>query len=133
MRNDKAVLGKVSLWTAIIGFVLPMCLGVLVIVFVLYFTPRTRMGPSWEAEKAALIVLAFCCILFVILEATALGCGIAARQTATGIAGLVISSVLFLLALGLIAFVLVRSGYFQSFSSIHPATRSFVICAGPWF
>jgi len=115
MRNDKAVLGKVSLWTAIIGFVLPMCLGVLVIVFVLYFTPRTRMGPSWEAEKAALIVLAFCCILFVILEATALGCGIAARQTAAGIAGLVISSVLFLLAFGLTALVLVRSGYFQTF------------------
>jgi hypothetical protein len=50
-----------------------------------------------------------------VVEATALGCGIAARQTATGIAGLVISSVLFLLAFGLTALVLVRSGYFQTF------------------
>ncbi len=65
---DHASLGKASLWTSIIGFVLPMCLVIL-------FPANAFL----------------CGVLFVILELVALGCGIAARRTATGKAGLVIS------------------------------------------
>jgi hypothetical protein len=49
-----------------------------------------------------------CGILFVIFELITLGCGIAARRTATGRAGLVISSVLLLLGVGLATFYIQR-------------------------
>jgi hypothetical protein len=83
MSNENATLGNASLWTAIIGIVVPGCLAVLVAVFY----PRhlgNDPGPLY----------ALCGVLFVILELVALGCGIAARRTATGIAGIVISGTL---------------------------------------
>ena len=107
MVADNAFLGKVSLWTAIIGIVLPMCLAVLAIVVFLFLTPHSRMGPSSDQWEGALASLAFCGILFVILELVALGCGIAARRTASGKAGLVISTgvAFLLLLLGLVAWM----------------------------
>ena len=52
---------------------------------------------------------ACCGLLFVMLELIALGCGIAARRTATGKAGLVIGLVVLLL--GLVAFALLYPSY----------------------
>jgi len=84
MANDNASLGKTSLWTSIVGVVLPVSLAILVAIF---------LKPS--SEKA--LANALCGVLFVILELIALGCGIAGRRTATGKAGLVISVILLLL------------------------------------
>jgi hypothetical protein len=94
MGNDNASLGKTSLWSSIFGVVLPVCLAILTFVGVSYLAPQSRLGPPPSAMEAAEWTLAFSGILFVILELIALGCGIAARGTATGMAGLVISGVL---------------------------------------
>jgi hypothetical protein len=76
MGNDYASLGKACLWCAIIGIVLPVCLAILV--------PANAF---------------LCGFLFVILELIALGCGIAARATVTGKAGLIISGIVLLCSL----------------------------------
>ena len=81
MDNDNLSLGKASLWSSIIGIGLPVCLYVLVIIFFSY------EGLAYGA----------CQLLFVILQLVALGCGIAARQTPNGRAGLAISGSLLLL------------------------------------
>jgi hypothetical protein len=73
MGDDYASVGKASLWCAILGGVLPVRLAILV--------PANAL---------------LCGVLFVILELIALGCGIVARRTATGKAGLVISGILVL-------------------------------------
>jgi hypothetical protein len=75
MGNDYASLGKASLWCAIIGVVLPLCLLIL-----------------FPASASPIL----CGVLLVILELVAVGCGIAARRTATGKSGLVISGILLL-------------------------------------
>jgi hypothetical protein len=109
MGNDDASLGKASLWSSMIGVVLPVCLAILTFVGVSYLAPQSRLGPPPSAMEAAGWTLAFSGIHFVILELISFGCGIAARRTATGKAGLVISGVLLPLAVGLIAFLLVRA------------------------
>ena len=81
LDNDNLWLGKASLWSSIIGIVLPACLYVLVIIFFSY------EGLAYGA----------CQLLFVILQLVALGCGIAARRTPNGKAGLGISGSLLLL------------------------------------
>jgi hypothetical protein len=81
MDNDNLSLGKASLWSSIIGIVLPACLYVLVVIFL-----------SFEG-----LAYGACELLFVILQLVALGCGIAARRTPTGGAGLAISGSLLLL------------------------------------
>jgi heme/copper-type cytochrome/quinol oxidase subunit 4 len=81
MGNDKATLGKASLWSAIIGVVLPGGLAVLAAIFL----------NSTDARERA---YAICAVLSVVLELIAFGCGIAARRTATGKAAVAISVIL---------------------------------------
>jgi heme/copper-type cytochrome/quinol oxidase subunit 4 len=80
MANNNASLGKASLWSAIIGFVLPVSLAVLVAIFV--------------KENQQALPYALCGFLFVGLELVALGCGMAAGRMTNSKAGLVISGVL---------------------------------------
>jgi hypothetical protein len=80
MSKDNALLGKASLLTAIIGPVLPVC-----ILFATFGGPNHLLGRDLSLG------------LFVILELVALGCGIAARRTGIGIAGMFISLTLLLL------------------------------------
>jgi hypothetical protein len=109
MGHDDASLGKASLWCSIIGVALPVCLAILTLVGVSYLAPQSRLGPPPSAMEAAGWAFALSGILFVLLELIAFGCGLAARRTATGKAGLVISGVLLPLVVGLIAFLLVRA------------------------
>jgi hypothetical protein len=83
---------QTSLWSSIIGVVLPGCLAVLAAVFI-------------KNEYDRRVPYIICGLLFGILELVALGCGIAARRTATGKAGMVISGVLFVLLLILVGLV----------------------------
>src|SRR5436190_16303118 len=96
MGNNNVPLGKVSLWTSIIGIVLPGCLYVLVAVFF------NREGWAYGV----------CELLFVILEFVALGCGIAARRTPTGRGGLVISGSLLSILLCIVSAVLLYFFFF---------------------
>jgi hypothetical protein len=73
MGNDYASLGRASLWCAIIGIIVPGSLAIL--------------APA-NAQ--------LCGLLFVILELIALGCGIGARATVTGKAGLFVSGIVLL-------------------------------------
>jgi hypothetical protein len=84
MDDDRATLGKASLGTAILGIVLPGCLAVLVAVFI-------------KNEYERRIPYVICGLLFVVLEFVAFGCGIGGKRTATGKAGLIISTVLLLI------------------------------------
>ena len=84
--HNTATLGAASLWTSVAGFVLPVCMAVLGLRLA---RPGGRMGPSDEETNVVLLCLG----LFVTLELVALGCGIAARRTAAGKAGLVISGI----------------------------------------
>jgi hypothetical protein len=105
MTNDKTLLGKVSLWTSIVGLVVPVIIVTLLVTWILlFFKPGPR---GWSHEDVARItaLLAVSGVLFVVCELAALGCGIAARRTTTGKIGLVISGVLLTLALGLTVFV----------------------------
>lgn len=79
MSDDKAWLGKVSLWSSILGVILPGCsLVVLALVMNIH---------SLGFFVVALVISGF---LFWTLELVALGCGIAARRTAKGKAGLAV-------------------------------------------
>jgi hypothetical protein len=99
MDNDKASLGKASLGSSIIGIVLPGCLYVLV---AMCLRPPGEQGWAYG----------ICELLFVILELVALGCGIAARRTPTGKAGLAISGSLLLLGLIFISAVVLYFSFF---------------------
>jgi hypothetical protein len=98
MGYDVARLGTADLWSSLIGIALPGCLAVLVAV--LLKNPTLGQDPS--------PVYGACSGLCVILEAVAVGCGVAARRTATGKAGLDIASVLLPLALSLAAILVLR-------------------------
>jgi uncharacterized membrane protein len=79
MVVDKALLGRVSLWSAILGLILPGCsLAVLSLVMDIH---------SLEFFVFAMTISGF---LFCTFELVALGCGIAARRTAAGKAGLAV-------------------------------------------
>lgn len=93
MPNDSASLGKASLWTSVIGVVLPVCLVILIATFLQPPKEQERL----ESERLRQRAETLCGVLFVILELVALGCGIAARRTATAKAGLTISVILLLL------------------------------------
>jgi len=94
MGND-ARLAKVSLWTSIGGFVVPTSLAALVFVVVVFILPPQRTAPAYSVEA-----IVACGIVFLILELIAFGCGVAARRTAPGKAGLIISSTLLLFGVG---------------------------------
>jgi hypothetical protein len=91
MGNDNAALGKASLWTSVIGIALPTSLAILVGVFL-------------RDPKDQGLYFGLCVLLGVILEVVALGCGVAARRTPAGKAGLAISSIpLLMLVLGVVS------------------------------
>jgi hypothetical protein len=99
MSNYKKSLGSASLCTSTAGFVL------LLLMFLGYLPPYPEgypAGPDYNRHAFLVLWLA----LFVILELVALGLGIAARKTGTGIAEIAISGLLLTLALGLIFFSL---------------------------
>jgi WD40 repeat protein len=82
MRGNSPALGRASLWIAILGFVLPVSLAILVAIFV----------ENRDNRQALANIL--CGVLLVALELVALGFGIAGRHTASGKAGLAISCLL---------------------------------------
>jgi hypothetical protein len=99
MSNNKPTLGNISLWTSLAGpIVLGLCYLLLQVV-----ASNTALGPDGGGAYAIVIVGGAISIiggsLFVILELAAFGCGLSARHTTTGKAGLQISSVLLVLAL----------------------------------
>ena len=101
MGNDNSWLGKASVWSCIIGVVLPGGLLALVL-------SNERLLPL----EVALGAIGPCYILFVMLELVALGCGIAARRTTAGKVGLVISGLILLYpAFCLVLLVLEILGY----------------------
>jgi hypothetical protein len=85
VANETSRLGKTSLWSSIVGFAVPFSLVVLGRIFL---TPQNAVG--WQRGLLG---------LFVFLELAALGCGVAARNTPTGKAGLILSILLLLLVL----------------------------------
>lgn len=104
MSNDNASLGKVSLWSSIIGVVLPGCIAVLV-----FFIEKNT---SEQSLSLGYVIYGFviCGFLFVTLELVALGCGIAARRTTAGNAGLVISAGIVFLVLLFYLYSWIRFG-----------------------
>lgn len=73
------VISKIALWFSILGLVLPVVLGMVVYIF----------RNSLKVDEAYLIV--GCWLLGIVMELVAFGCGIAARRTAAGKAGIIIS------------------------------------------
>jgi hypothetical protein len=92
MTTDKAWLGRTSLWSSIIGVVLPGCF----VAFDFAYLQAHIKEPTLGYEIFGYVISGF---LFVTLELAALGCGIAARHTASGKAGLVISAGIAILVL----------------------------------
>lgn len=86
MEKDNSRLGKISLWSSFIG-VLPLC--------VLFPLAMDRIN-SPQGYPVAASRLLF--IFFLFVELVAFGCGVMARRTATGKAGLVSSGLLLLIA-----------------------------------
>jgi hypothetical protein len=107
------MLGKASFWAAIAGIVVPVCLVILLVIWVILFVPQGRMGPSGDDAVRIIVGLVVCVAPFVVLELVALTCGIAARDTATGKLGLKISACLLALALGVTVLILYRSDFFK--------------------
>jgi hypothetical protein len=92
MTNDKAWLGRISLWSSILSVVLPGCFVVLDFAYL----QKQINEQTLDYEILGYVISGF---LFVTLELAALGCGIAARHTAAGKAGLVISAGIAILVL----------------------------------
>jgi hypothetical protein len=89
MENEK--LGKIGLWLAILGMILPILIVLLChIVF--------------EKDVSFLVAL-----LFLACEVSALGCGIASRQSGPGRAAVIVSAVSLVLSVLLYGFLGVRS------------------------
>lgn len=78
-ERPKSTLGRLSLWLAIVGLVLPVLL-------VFFFGLTSAAGST-----AAPVIIGG--LLVATLEATALICGIIARKSASGKAGLIIASI----------------------------------------
>tara|TARA_B100000809_G_scaffold179827_1_gene177422 strand:+ start:130 stop:459 length:330 start_codon:yes stop_codon:yes gene_type:complete len=89
MENEK--LGKIGLWLAILGMILPILIALLCqIVF--------------EKDVSFLVAL-----LFLACEVSALGCGIASRQSGPGRAAVIVSAVSLVLSVLIYGFLGVRS------------------------
>ena len=91
MKNANPWLAKASLWSSIIGLVLPGCF---VFFDFAYLQKHMRNEQDLGLEISGYIISGF---LFVTLELSALGCGFAARRSATGKAGLIISGAITIL------------------------------------
>ena len=86
MAHDRASFGKASLWASIIGIAVPVGLALIAVIFFVFL--NSRGGPGAVVVSFGLLSAP---ILGAILEMAAFGCGIVARSTATGKAGLKIS------------------------------------------
>jgi len=85
MENDNSRLGKTSLWISILGFAVPFSLVVLGRIF---FTPQNAV--VWQRVLLG---------LFLLVELTAFGFGVAARHTFAGKTGQILSVLLLLVVL----------------------------------
>jgi len=99
MEHHRAPLGKASLWASIIGIALPLSLSLIAIIYFVCGPGQPRGGGAGPEAQVVVWILISAPVLGVILEAVAFGCGIVARPTATGKAGLAISGIALLLAL----------------------------------
>ena len=80
-----AAIGRISLWTSIIGVVAPIILGLI----------GNLVNPARRLSDESIMLY---CAFWIVLEIVAFGCGIASRRTASGKVGLVVSVISFLLA-----------------------------------
>ena len=90
---DDERLGRISLWTSIVGLVLPVLLAMVFAVLLernILREPGTYYG--------------LCLLLGGVIELAALGCGLGARRTAAGKTGLFISLASLLLLVLVLAF-----------------------------
>jgi hypothetical protein len=90
---DDERLGRISLWTSIVGLVLPVLLAM---VFAVLLERNILRDPG--------TYYGLCLLLGTLVELAALGCGLGARRTATGKTGLFISLASFLLLVLVLAF-----------------------------
>lgn len=97
--NNHTTLGKVSLWSAIMGFALPILISSLTAAL------ASSLRLDHDAKKTVIILSVVLCVG---LELTAFVTGILARKTGTGKAGLIISSICFGLAVLSSGLVLLR-------------------------
>lgn len=87
--NSPAAIGLVSLWTAIASVVLPLALALLAM----------SLAPYQRRPE----ILLLCAVLGGFLGMVAAACGIAAKQTATGKAGMAVACVSLLLGLAMMS------------------------------
>jgi hypothetical protein len=92
MTTDKTWLGRTSLWSSIVGVVLPGC-------FVAFDFAYLQTHIKEQTLGYEIFGYLMSGLLFVTLELAALGCGIASRRTPAGKAGLVISAAIAILVL----------------------------------
>jgi hypothetical protein len=93
MSTDNERQGQISLWTSILGLVLPVLLAMVFAVLLdrgILHEPGTYYG--------------LCLLLSGVLELAALGCGLGARRTVSGKAGLLLSLASLLLLVLVMAF-----------------------------
>jgi hypothetical protein len=110
MQKSSNALGKASIWASIIGVVLPAALFILGITLANSPSAYEVMSHLGFFDNTRLVWGVAALVLSVILELAAFCCGIAARRTATGRAGLVISGAVLLLylAVGVIVLLLLE-------------------------
>jgi len=108
MCYDHASMGKASLWTAISGIVLLLCLAIVIVIQIASLTPHTgtNAGLPIPASKSMESSLVAGGILFMTLELIAITCGIKAMRTPTGKGGLAISAILLSFVVCLIGYTL---------------------------
>jgi hypothetical protein len=104
MEDDHAAVGKTSLRCAILGVVAAVGLAALAAV-----TLATQPARALGVGPAAAVALGGV-VLVVVLEVVALGCGLAARHTATGKAGLALAGACLLMVAGLVVVALFGLG-----------------------
>jgi hypothetical protein len=96
MSADDERQGRISLWTSIVGLALPV---LLLMVFAVLAERNILREPA--------IYYGLCLLLSAVLEFAALGCGLFARRTGSGKAGLFLSGASLLL---LVVFMALTAG-----------------------
>ena len=91
---DDERLGRISLWTSILGLVLPVLLAMVFAVLL-----------ERNILREAGTYYGLCLLLGAVLELAALGCGLGARRTAAAKTGLVLSLASLLLLVLVLGFV----------------------------
>jgi hypothetical protein len=109
---DDERLGSISLWTSIVGLVLPVLLAMVFAVLLernILREPGTYYG--------------LCLLLGGVIELAALGCGLGARRTAAGKTGLFISLASLLLLVLVMAFTTPRVQMVPDQQRVAPAAQ----------